>query len=234
MYQKPLILQNELINLIHLPLRPLKCSNPVNKGISNIDKLSVLNQLTEGNYQAFLYDCDGTLADNMQAHKDSYVDVAATYGIQLDDSIIDELAGWSTVLVAGEISKRYNTSFDPVEFATRKSNLFIEEYIQHTQPIDFVVNHLKTHAGQVKIGVVSGGSRKTVSKTLAVLGIDTLVDVLVCAGETPKGKPFADPFLKAAGELGIAPETCMVFEDGTPGVMAAEAAGMKWIRIDKI
>lgn len=197
-------------------------------------KLALLNQLTSGDYEAFLYDCDGTLADNMQAHKDSYVKVAADYGITLNDAIIDELAGWPTILVAGEISSRYNTPFDPTDFAQRKSAVFINEFIEHTKPVDFVVEHLKQHAGKVKIGVVSGGSRKTVSKTLSVLGIDKMLDVLVCAGETPNGKPFPDPFLKAAELLGVNPAKCMVFEDGEPGVKAAEAAGMKWIRVDKI
>ena len=197
-------------------------------------KLALLNQLTSGDYEAFLYDCDGTLADNMQAHKDSYVKVAADYGIELNDAIIDELAGWPTVLVAGEISSRYNTPFDPTDFAQRKSAVFINEFIEHTKPVDFVVEHLKQHAGKVKIGVVSGGSRKTVSKTLSVLGIDKMLDVLVCAGETHNGKPFPDPFLKAAELLGVNPAKCMVFEDGEPGVKAAEAAGMKWIRVDKI
>jgi HAD superfamily hydrolase (TIGR01509 family) len=32
--------------------------------------------------------------------------------------------------------------------------------------------------------------------------------------------------------LGVAPERCMVFEDGVPGVEAAKAAGMQWIRVD--
>ncbi|BAV09990.1 haloacid dehalogenase superfamily, subfamily IA, variant 3 with third motif having DD or ED/haloacid dehalogenase superfamily, subfamily IA, variant 1 with third motif having Dx(3-4)D or Dx(3-4)E [Filimonas lacunae] len=196
-------------------------------------KLDKLTRLTEG-YDAFLYDCDGTLADNMQAHKDSYVKVAKSYGLDMDAAIIDELAGYPTVLVVKEINNRYGTNFDPVEFATTKSRVFFEEYIEKTLPIDFVVAHLKAHHGKVKIGVVSGGSRRTVSKTLTVLGIFDLIEVMVCAGETPNGKPFPDPFLKAAEELGIAPERCIVFEDGEPGVQAATAAGMQSIRVDKI
>lgn len=201
-------------------------------GIS-AQKLQALTKLTEG-YDAFLYDCDGTLADNMQAHKDSYVKVAANLGLEMDPAIIDEFAGLPTVLVVDEINKRYGTQFEPKEFATTKSRLFIEEYIEHTKPIDFVVDHLKEHAGKVRIAVVSGGSRKTVSKTLTVLGILDKIEVMVCAGETPNGKPFPDPFLKAAEELGIAPERCFVFEDGDAGVQAAIAAGMKWVRIDKV
>src|SRR6187549_1613507 len=75
-----------------------------------IEKLKKLDQLTEGDYEAFLYDCDGTLADNMMAHKLAYQEVAANYGIALDTNIINETAGWPTKLVAKEIGKRYNVS----------------------------------------------------------------------------------------------------------------------------
>ena len=200
---------------------------------TEIEKLAILDRMTEGKYEAFLYDCDGTLADNMMAHKLAYKEVAATYGIDLDINIIDETAGWPTVLVAKELGRRYNVEL-PDTFAVEKSTVFINKHIENTQPVVFVLEHLKKNVGRVKIGVVSGGSRSTVSKTLAVLGLTESIDVLVCAGETSYGKPAPDPFLKAAHDLGVAPEKCMVFEDGVPGTKAAEAAGMKWIRVDKI
>lgn len=198
------------------------------------NKYEKLTLLTAGDFQAFLYDCDGTLADNMGAHKKTYVHVAAQDGVLIDATLVDELAGWPVVKVVEEINKRYNSNLDPVEFAEKREALFLKEYIDHTQPIDYVVNHLKAHVGKVKIGVVSGSLRSAVERTLGVLGIVDLPQVLVCAGETPRGKPYPDPFLAAAEKLGVAPEHCLVFEDGEAGTMAAEAAGMKWIRIDKI
>jgi HAD superfamily hydrolase (TIGR01509 family) len=200
----------------------------------DLEKLEKLTRLTQGNYKAFLYDCDGTLADNMHSHKAAFVKVADSYDIDLDDTIIDELAGWPTPLIAKEISKRYQTEFDPHDFAEKKSSLYKEEFVAQTQPISFVVEHLKRAYGKVKIGVVSGGSRGTVSKTLHVIGVDKYLDVLVCAGETERGKPYPDPFLAAAKQLGVKPEECIVFEDGDPGVQAAKSAGMKWIRVDKL
>lgn len=198
------------------------------------EKLETLQQLSQGPYKAFLYDCDGTLADNMHSHKAAFVKVAAQYDIVLDEAIVDELAGWPTPLVAQEIARRYKTVFDNDEFAREKSKLYLEEFIDSTRPIAFVVEHLKQNREKVKIGVVSGGSRSTVSKTLHVIGVDRYLDVLVCAGETKRGKPYPDPFLAAAAHLGVQPEECLVFEDGDPGVQAAERAGMKWIRVDKI
>jgi HAD superfamily hydrolase (TIGR01509 family) len=198
------------------------------------EKLQELMRITEGPYKAFLYDCDGTLADNMHAHKAAFVKTAAEYGFEMDPAIIDELAGWPTLKVAEEIMRRYDVSFDIPAFSKRKSEVFVEDFIQQTEPIQFVVEHLKHHVGKKKIGVVSGGSRSTVTITLDVIGVDAYLDTLVCAGETERGKPYPDPFLKAARELGVEPHECFVFEDGEPGCQAAEAAGMKWVRIDQI
>jgi len=196
-------------------------------------KLDTLTRLSRG-FKAFLYDCDGTLADNMGAHKQTYIQVAASKGLVIEGDIIDELAGWPVLKVIEEINKRYRASLDPVEFKAQKYKLFLDEYIDQTLPVAHVVDHLKAHAGKVRIAVVSGSGREAVTRTLQVLGIDHLVEVMVCAGETLHGKPYPDPFLEAAKQLSIPLADCLVFEDGEAGVMAAEAAGMKWVRIDKL
>ncbi|GGC37838.1 haloacid dehalogenase [Parapedobacter defluvii] len=199
------------------------------------NKLEILTQIShQKNYGAYLYDCDGTLADNMPMHKAAYRHAAAQYGIDLDTAIIDELAGWPTVLIAEEINKRYGTHVPTHEFATAKSAIFLEHYVSRTQSVDFVVQHLKNHIGQVRIGVVSGGSRKTVTRTLTTIGLIDTIETLVCADDTERGKPYPDPFLSAASQLGVAPRDCLVFEDGNPGVQGAIAAGMDWVRIDEI
>ncbi|RZJ80476.1 MAG: HAD family phosphatase [Flavobacterium sp.] len=200
---------------------------------NHLEKLEFLTKRTAGEYQAFLYDCDGTLADNMLAHKLAYEEVAAKYGVALDHAMVDEFAGVPTVLFAQEITKRYGVAL-PDTFASEKSQIFIDKYIEQTKPISYVAEHLKNHVGKVKIAVVSGGSRKTVTKTLTVLGLIDLIDVMVCAGETPKGKPAPDPFLAAAEALNIEPSKCIVFEDAELGVQGAIAAGMDWVRIDKL
>lgn len=201
---------------------------------NNIDsKLEKLTNLSNG-FKAYLYDCDGTLADNMEAHKQTYVEVAAGKGLTIDGAIIDELAGWPIRDVIAEINRRYNSELDPDEFSRLKYELFHSGYINHTRPIPHVVDHLKAHAGKVRIAVVSGSNRTSVIKTLDLLGLTYLVEATVCAGETERGKPFPDPFLKAAELLGVAPADCLVFEDGAAGTQAADAAGMKWVRIDKL
>lgn len=45
------------------------------------------------------------------------------------------------------------------------------------------------------------------------------------------GKPAPDLFLLAARLLGVEPARCLVFEDADFGIQAAEAAGMKWVKV---
>ncbi|KKX49956.1 hypothetical protein [Sphingobacterium sp. IITKGP-BTPF85] len=82
----------------------------------SIEKFNKLNKIAEP-YDALLFDVDGTLADNISAHKAAYVATAAEYNVLLDDSLIDETAGWPTIAVAKEICIRYNTTFDVHEFS---------------------------------------------------------------------------------------------------------------------
>ncbi|WDF70648.1 HAD-IA family hydrolase [Sphingobacterium oryzagri] len=201
--------------------------------VESQQKFAQLQQLSEP-YEALLYDVDGTLADNMHAHKAAYVATAAEYAIALDDAIVDELAGWPTIDVAAEIALRYDKEIDTLAFAKRKSTIFIEQFIRQTVPVDFVHAHLLANVGKKRIGLVSGGSRGTLEITLEVINLHGKFETLVCAGDTPAGKPSPEPFLLAAEQLHVAPAACLVFEDGDPGVQGAIAAGMGWVRVDQL
>jgi HAD superfamily hydrolase (TIGR01509 family) len=56
-------------------------------------------------------------------------------------------------------------------------------------------------------------------------------DVEVTGDEVQCGKPEPDLFLLAAEKLGVAPESCVVFEDAPAGLEAAARAGMRrvWV-----
>src|SRR4051794_34569727 len=98
-------------------------------------KQAILTRLSKGDFDAFLYDCDGTLADNMEGHKASYRAAALLYGFELDDTIIDELAGWPIIQVAEEIRKRYDGNFNPEAFTQLKNMLYEDTFILDTKPI---------------------------------------------------------------------------------------------------
>ena len=57
--------------------------------------------------------------------------------------------------------------------------------------------------------------------------------VVVCVEDYARAKPYPDPFLEAARQLGVAASACLVFEDSPLGLQAAEAAGMQWVFVPR-
>jgi sugar-phosphatase len=53
----------------------------------------------------------------------------------------------------------------------------------------------------------------------------------VTAEDVAFSKPDPEGFLKAAAELGVAPEDCLVFEDSEAGIAAGKAAGMRVVGV---
>lgn len=183
-------------------------------------------------YEAYLYDCDGTIASTMSPHKAAWVEEIKKRGFDLPPSLIDELAGMPAVQTVEVMNQRFGWGLDAQEVAKSKERLFLDEYIDQARAIEVVVDHLKRMAALgKKIGVVSGGRTKVVHQTLKILGVSNLVPVVICAEDVKIGKPHPEPFLMAAEKLGVEPARCLVFEDAEFGIRAAEAAGMDWILV---
>jgi HAD superfamily hydrolase (TIGR01509 family) len=70
-----------------------------------------------------------------------------------------------------------------------------------------------------------------VTASLKTLNILDRFDTLVCAGDYQRSKPDPEAFLIAAARLGIAAESCLVFEDTDMGIQAATAAGMASVKV---
>jgi putative hydrolase of the HAD superfamily len=67
------------------------------------------------------------------------------------------------------------------------------------------------------------------------LGIHDLFDTVVSSAEEGVAKPDHEIYRRAAGRLGLAPESCVFVDDYDANVRAAEAVGMKGIvyRVDR-
>ena len=57
-------------------------------------------------------------------------------------------------------------------------------------------------------------------------------DFIITGDEIPRAKPFPDPYLIAARELGIEAEKCLVVENAPLGIEAAKSAGMYCVAIE--
>jgi beta-phosphoglucomutase-like phosphatase (HAD superfamily) len=79
--------------------------------------------------------------------------------------------------------------------------------------------------------IATSSSHASVERHLAPSGLLKRFGAVVAAGDYVRGKPHPDPFLTAAGRLGVAPADCLALEDSHNGVRAASAAGMMTVMV---
>jgi HAD superfamily hydrolase (TIGR01509 family) len=191
-------------------------------------------ELPAGDFAAFIFDCDGTLADSMPIYHRAWRAALAANGATFDFTweIFMSRAGVSTEGTVTALNLEFGTSLD----AGRVEELQLAEYarlMQDVKPLPEVVAVARAHYGKLPMAVASGGARHLVERTLELIGVHDLFDAVVVAADVPRGKPHPDIFLHAARLLGVAPGRCLVFEDGQPGIVAAEAAGMRTVLVKR-
>ena len=113
-----------------------------------------------------------------------------------------------------------------------KEQLYQEIYTPFIAPINGLENLLtELKDGGVKLAMASSASWDDIDFVLSHVKVRQYFDVIIDGNRVSKGKPNPQIFLKAAADLQMRPEDCIVFEDSMAGIKAGNAAGMKVIGI---
>jgi beta-phosphoglucomutase family hydrolase len=187
-------------------------------------------ELPEGNFKAYLFDCDGTIVDSMPLHYVAWKRVLGEQGCAFSEELFYAWGGMPIRAIIAALNEEQGLSM-PVEETARNKERYYTEMIEDLKAIPEVLAHIEDQHGKIPFAVVSGSTRDSVETSLGALGLLGRFDTLVCAGDYAKGKPDPEPFLTAARRLGVKPEECLVFEDAETGVAAAKAAGMAVVKV---
>lgn len=181
-------------------------------------------------FKAYIFDCDGTIADTMPAHFKAWTRAMKELGGTFPEDLFYSWGGRPTTAIVRDLNRRFGTKLDLVETPRIKERYF-RELIPEVLPIEPVVALVKQFHGTAPMAVASGGHREIVVKTLDALGLTPYFGTIVAMEDVEHGKPAPDPFLEAARRLGVEPSACLVFEDSPTGIEAAKAAGMRYVLV---
>ncbi len=187
-------------------------------------------QLPPGPHDAYLFDCDGTIADSMPLHYVAWQNVLAEWNCTFDERHFYALGGTPIAEIVSLLNQKHGLSMPVEAVCSRKEELYYE-LLPQLKAIPEVLEHIHAQHGRIPFAVVSGGTREAVTASLTTLQILDRFDLLVCAEDYKKGKPDPEAFLLAASRLGVAPSRCLVFEDTDLGIQAGTAAGMASVKI---
>lgn len=186
--------------------------------------------LPPGKFEAYLFDCDGTIADSMPLHYLAWRKALGEWNCDFDERLFYEWGGRPTTEIVATLNALRGLSMPVQDVADRKELLYYE-FLPQLKGIPEVLEHIEAQHGRIPFAVVSGSTRESVEASLRSLNLLDRFDTLVCAGDYKKAKPAPDAFLLAAERLEVKPDACLVFEDTEMGIQAARAAGMASVKI---
>lgn len=184
--------------------------------------------LPDRDFAGYIFDCDGTLVDSMPLHFRAWTASFEHHGapwVWTEDEFYAN-AGVPDRVTTMELNERYGADIDPDSVHDWKLEWY-SKHVPDLKPVHAVAELAKKyHAEGTHISVASGSDLSIVEPSLKVTGLRELFEIVITPALVEHGKPAPDMFLLAAEQMGVAPEDCLVFEDGQAGIDAATAAGM--------
>jgi len=175
-----------------------------------------------------VFDMDGLLLDSERLARDLFFSSCKELGCEVELAMYHRCVGasWEATrqILTGALGSR---TYGRLE--ARWTECYQDAI--HAQPVPLKpgVESLLARLDALCIPrALATSTRRDVAETkLRFSGLLAHFSVLVCGGETERGKPYPDPYLAAVAGLGLAAGKCWACEDSDNGVKAAHAAGLK-------
>ena len=169
-------------------------------------------------YQAFLFDMDGTLINSIPMVERIWRSWAEKQKLNAA-GLLTKIHG---IRAVDAIAALHLPGIDPAEEA---ANLLGEELSSTAGifPIPGVLQFL-SQLPLERWAIVTSAPRALAEFRLAAMGIAS-PRVMVCAEDVSSGKPDPACYELGAALLGFSPQDCLVFEDAPAGILAGERAG---------
>ncbi|WP_372351968.1 HAD family hydrolase [Streptomyces sp. KL116D] len=174
---------------------------------------------------ALLFDNDGTLLSSMESVYRCWTRWAQEYGITAEDFAAVELHGRPAAEIAADLLPADKVA----EAVARIEELEVDDVPNGgTHVLPGTLDLLRS-LPDGRWAVVTSATRRLAEARLAAVGIEP--PLLIAADDITRGKPDPEPFLLAAGKLGVDPARCVVFEDAPAGLTAGRAGGMRTVAL---
>jgi len=120
---------------------------------------------------------------------------------------------------------------DIYKIMSQKAIMYLELADGQLAPYPGMVQLIKELYSNIPLALVTGSLRSEVDIALKACGIENPFSAIITAEDVVKGKPDPEGYLKAARQLRVTPQDCVIVEDTPSGVSAAIAANIDCIAV---
>lgn len=175
---------------------------------------------------AIIFDFDGVIVLSSKPRFDALQKVARRYMVEIDDALFVKSIGRTTEdFMRQNFPDLDNNKFEKVLADYRTE--YKDKVINYTVPVPFTNEFIRTYKGDCSLAVASANSVSTLRVLLGHLRLDQQLSLIVGREHVSEQKPHPAIYLHTAEKLGLDPSACVVIEDSSVGVLAANRAGMR-------
>lgn len=190
-------------------------------------------QITLADFDAVIFDMDGTMINNMNYHKKAWMEFAKRQGKNFSEAEFKEnFSGKKNDKIFEMIFNKELTHEEIAEYTEEKEGIYrvlYEPDILEVPGLTNIINIL--HANHKKLAIATTAPKKNRDFGLSALQLSDSFEVILGDEHVTKGKPDPEIYSKTAKQLDVDERRCIVFEDSPPGVAAGKNAHMTVIGI---
>lgn len=169
-------------------------------------------------FGAFLFDMDGTVLNSIAAAERIWSAWAVRHGVDVD-TFLPTIHGARAIDTVNRLNLPGVDAEAQAAFITEAEIEDVEGIVEIPGAAAFL-NGLPAD----RWAMVTSAPRDLALRRMAAAGIPEPA-VMITAEDVKAGKPDPAGYILAARRLGLEPRDCLIFEDATVGIQAAEAAG---------
>jgi beta-phosphoglucomutase len=180
-----------------------------------------------------LFDMDGVLVDSEAFICKAAIEMFREYGIVAEPGDFQPFVGMGENKYIGGVAGRYDLKLDIGEAKARTYKIYEKITRGQLTPLPGAIEFVKACRNmRLKLALATSADRIKMDINLMEIGLSKNdFDSTVNGLEVDRKKPFPDIYLKAAENMGLNPEECLVVEDAVSGVRAAKAAGCRCLAV---
>ncbi len=182
--------------------------------------------------KCIIFDCDGTMFDTERIARTAWNKIFADHNITVADDFFDHITGGGKKELNRMLEANPKIEAVLPQISEYKHQILEDELKNgniNKKGLLELINYLKT--SNLKVCVASSSKIDYVQHLVNSLDTDFKFDFIIGGDQVKQAKPDPELFLRAAKQVQVLPEHCLVLEDSKNGIKAAIAAKMHHVFI---